>query len=165
MKNMNKKGASVAGIITAFIVAIVALAFVVAIAGSSSTLTDSRTLNNVTYLAPAAESTIDLTGQELLSTPVVLNTTDGVVIPASNYTIFEGISPSTGVKTIRYTSHAGHVSSNVSITYTYGDFGYIDDSAGRSMVDLIVIFCALAVLAYVIWATGLWDDLQGYMNW
>ncbi len=82
---------------------------------------------------PAAGASIDLIGQELLSVPTVINRTGAEVITTGNYTIAEGVSTSTGVKTIILTTKAGSVyaSKDVNISYTYGPDGYVDDTGNN----------------------------------
>lgn len=109
--------------------------------------TKTFTLNNYTFTFPAAGSTVDLYGQELINTAGIINRSNGAVIPASNYTIFEGISSVDGVKRIKLTANAGYFNSVVAnASYDYGHVGYIDSAGGRSIADLIPIFAAIALI-------------------
>lgn len=110
-------------------------------------MTNTVTLTNQTFAIGADGVTIDLTGQSLLSTPIVLNATDNVVISSGNYTISEGVSKSTGFKTIQYTTKGSTFASrNVKISYLYGDQGYVDNAGARAIVPLIIVFFALLIL-------------------
>ncbi len=98
---------------------------------------------------------VDLTGQELLSTPIVVNRTGQQVIDAGNYTITEGISSVTGMKRVRFSLTAaggasGWNSSNVNVSYSYGQEGYIDDAGGRGVASLILLMSFLALIVVVI---------------
>lgn len=109
--------------------------------------TNTFTLRNYTFTFPAAGSTVDLYGQELINTPGIINRSNGAVVPASNYTIAEGISSVDGLKRIRLTANAGYFNNVVTnASYDYGHVGYIDDAGGRSVASLIPIFAAIALL-------------------
>jgi hypothetical protein len=110
-------------------------------------MTGTQAVTNKVFSIGANGVTVDLIGQELLSTPVVTNKTDGVTIGATNYTIAEGVSSSTGYKTIQYkTVGTAFASRDVNITYTYGAAGYIDNAGGRAMIPLIFVFFAILLL-------------------
>lgn len=147
---MDKKGQLNLGIIlTAFIILIVGLALFLAIAQTVGESTNTLTYNStalgtagrITF--PAAGASIDLTGQELESTPTVVFS-NGTLCGADNYTITEGISNTTGVKTILFTTldNAGAIAN---VSYVYGPDGYIESGASRSIAGLIAIFFALAI--------------------
>lgn len=133
-------------LIVIFITAIVALTLFVSIAQTVGHSTNNQSLVNYTFTTPAINGTIDLVGQELFSTPIVINSSSNKSVVAANYSVYEGIG-SDGVKGIIYKSLDGSTYTNVpvKITYSYGDDGYIDDSGGRSVAALIVILSALAI--------------------
>ncbi len=150
---MNKK-AQVEGVLGAilvmFIGVLVGLILFQAVAQetgrSLNTLVFNDSSDGSTTTLGANGTRLDLTGQDLLSTPVVTNITSGIVVQAGNYTIDEVVSTSTGVKTISYlVLTPEYASQEVNITYTYGPDGYIDNAAARSIVPLITIFFALAI--------------------
>lgn len=142
---MNRKGQGLT-ILLVFVGIIVALAMYQGLDPFMGQATGTATLTNSTFTSPAAGSTIDLTGQELLSTPIVSNRTGQAVVPASNYTIEERISTVDGLKRITYTSRAGPMAGQaVNISYSYGREGYIEDAGGRGIANLIPLFAALAV--------------------
>lgn len=148
---MNDKGfIGVGTFIALFIGIIVAMILILPSANNVALSTDAQAIANVTFTAPAAGSSIDLVGQELLDTPIVTNAStaggNGVVVPASNYTIEEAVSSVDGLKRIRYTSNAGwQAGKAVNISYSYGAEGYMDDAGSRAIFDLVVVFGALAV--------------------
>jgi len=165
----NKKGSAtnnqLYGMIIGFLAIIVALSLIPAIADYVGQSTNTVNSINTTYTSPANGATIDLVGQELITTPIVINRTDGVVINAGNYTIAEGISTTTGLKRIRYTTVGTEFDNvGVNVSYEYGAEGYIDSAGGRSLASLIVIFAALvaATAALIIaWNKDLFKELMG----
>lgn len=149
---MDKKGEIGIGIvITTFMAIFVGVVLFLAVSQQLSVPTDILTSrDNVTYTAGADNVPIDLTGQELFSTPVVFNATNAThQLNTANYTINEGVSATTGLKTIQYTSatNSEFAGENINIsTYQYGGDGYIESAGGRSIALLIPIFFALAIL-------------------
>jgi len=152
---MEKDGINIAVIITIFIGVLVGLVLLPTTAQyvgitSNTIVQNSTSGQGTTYTAPTwAEggTTIDLVGQELLSTPIVRNsTTDGIVFAAANYTIAEGISATTGLKSIQFTSNNASLDGlTLNISYEYGADGYIDNGGGRAIAGLIPLFFALAI--------------------
>jgi len=153
---MNRKGEQtnlgLGLILTVAIGLIAALALMPAIFQNVGTTTNTATATNATYDVAGAGVTIDLLGQELIGTPFVVNESSGEALTVTtDYVIDEGVSTSTGVKTIRYTpAGAIYATTGVNITYEYGPDGYIDSSGGRSMAGLIAIFAALAVAVFAL---------------
>lgn len=122
---------------------------------------------NSTFTAPAVNGTIDLVGQELISTPLVINATSNTVISSGNYTIGERVSPTDGLKRIYFktldgATVTGFNGKGVNISYTYGDEGYIDDGAGRSIAGLIIILASLALAVVVMFK--IYEDGSGVFS-
>lgn len=143
---MNNKGQmNLALVLSIFIGIIVGLVLLVGTYPYIGDATNSQTITNGQITTPAAAATIDITGQDLLSTPVV-TTPAGVVISDGNYTIAEAVSETSGVKRIQYTTIGTEYDATlVNVTYTYGPEGYIESAGGRSVAGLIAIFGALAI--------------------
>ncbi len=144
---MDKKGQlGIGTFINIFIVVVVGLALFLATAQQVGPITSTTTAVNTSFTAPAISSIIDLTGQEILNTPIVINASDDLLTVTTDYVIDEGISTTSGLKSIRYTAaSADGASQTVKVSYDYGVDGYIDDSGGRSLASLILIFFALAI--------------------
>lgn len=144
----NKKGQVTTGLILmTFLSVIVGLVLLTGSFDYVGQATNTFTLSNYTFTFPAAGSTVDLYGQELINTAGIINRSNGAVIPASNYTIAEGISTVDGLKRIRLTANAGYFNGALAnASYDYGHVGYIDNAGGRSIADLIPIFGAIAIL-------------------
>ena len=138
-----------AALIILFISVLVGLSLFPTIAQYVGAVTDSLTFNstlgNGQYTTPADGDTIDLTGQDLLNTPVVMNDS-GEPIAAGNYTIDEGISTTSGQKSIQYTAIGSEQDGvTINISYEYGPDGYITNAGARSITTLIVLFFALGI--------------------
>ena len=148
---MNKKGQiTIGSLIYILIGVIVGIVLLQASADQAAVTSLTKVYNSSgadgSFTAPAVGVTSDLTGQSLLSTPTVVNKTGGT-LAAGNYTIAEGVSATTGVKTIRYTSSATseYAGLPINISYTYGVAGYADDAGARAVIPMIIIFFALAI--------------------
>ena len=146
---MDKKAQiTIGSILVVFVAVLIGIALYIGtqqlLAPSISTIVYNTSAGSDSITCPANGVTIDLTGQELIGTPVVNNET-GVVV-AANYTIDEGVSTITGVKTIRYKANtAEFAGATLNLTYTYGPDGYIESSGGRALASLIAVFAALAI--------------------
>lgn len=151
---MKRKGEITTGaVIMVFLSVIVGL---ILLSGSFDYIgqaTNTFTLSNYSFTFPAAGTTIDLYGQELVAgTAAITNRSNNAVVPASNYTISEGISSVDGLKRIRLTANAGYFNNVVTnASYNYGHVGYIDDAGGRAIADLIPIFGAIAIIVAGLW--------------
>lgn len=152
---MDSKGeVNTAGLILLFVGIIVGLVLIQAVGPFIGQTTGTQSLVNHTFTAPAVGSKGDLIGQELLSTPIVYNSSNVTdVVSATNYTIAETISSVDGLKRISYTSLTGskYASKNVNITYDYGMEGYADDAGARSVIGLILIVAALGLVAFILY--------------
>lgn len=150
---MNKKAEmNYAGIIVITAIALIIGASLIGTLGQyTGQMTNKYNSSDYQFLTPANGATKDMVGQTLLSTPIVTNKTDGVIIAPSNYTIASGVSSTTGVKTIQYTSNAAtYAAKNVNVTYEYGAFGYADDAGSRAIIPLIIVFFALLIMVIAI---------------
>ena len=144
---MNKKAQidNLGMIMSIFIVVLVGVVLFQSIAQEAGKGSATSVYTNSSVTAGAANIAVDMTGQELLNTPVVTNSSS-TLLNSSDYTIDEGVSATTGVKTVQITPHYAQAASQaLNITYTAGNDGYIDSSGGRAMASLIAIFFALAI--------------------
>lgn len=150
---MNNKGQDVGigTLLVVFIGVIVGLVLMTSTATFVGQTTNTVVLTNATFTAPAVNATIDLTGQDVLSTPVVNNETSSTAVSATFYTIDEGISTTSGLKSIQYTTTdlgSSMAGASVNISYDYGADGYIDNAGARSLTSIILIFAALAIAVF-----------------
>ncbi len=137
-----------AGILLLFVGIIVVLALFPAIASNQAVLTQTYTETKTAQTIPTVAT--DLTGQELIGTATVVNQS-GAIDCSANYTIAEGVSSVTGTKRVIMTPTATDASCTVlNYTYVYGAEGYADDAGARGIAGNILLFCALALLGFVI---------------
>lgn len=138
-------------IILLFITLIVGLILFQDIAQFVGQTRDTAVIVNDTFTAPANGGRVDLTGQEFFGSATVYNATgqssaSTYILGAGNYTIDERVSPTTGVKTVYFQlDDALFENQELNISYDYGPDGYMDNSGGRSMAGLIIIFTALVI--------------------
>lgn len=154
---MNKKAETngmIYGFIMIFIAVLVGLVLFEASANNIGETKQTGTATNTLVTMPANGAFTDLTGQDLLSTPTVVNRTGAEsygTSGAGNYTIYEGVSASTGVKTIVIrTDNAGTAGKLVNVSYTYGAAGYVDDSGTAAIIGIILILFAMAIVVIVL---------------
>lgn len=150
---MNNKGAIGVGGLIAVFVGIIFVASLFATIGSNvASVTDTQTVANQTITLPAAGVEIDVNSNaRSLSNVVIINSSDTTIITATNYTINNNVIRSGNLASrlnMSALSQTGGYAANISYTYeplTYGD------TASRTMIDLVVILSALAVVAFVLW--------------
>lgn len=153
MKN-NKGQAIVGGLIMAFIGVIVALSLLSGnggISGNTATLVNSGTVNENLVTLAANGAYLDRPGcVNYAGTPTVINATDSEVVNAANYTFTTRVSPTLGIKVLTIkTNAARYGSAVVNMSYTCLPQGYAEDSASRSIISLVVMFAAIAVMVFV----------------
>jgi len=104
-------------------------------------------VTNETFTTPALDAVKELTGQELVGTPTVVNQTAGSeIISTGNYTIYECVRTSDGLKGICYkTLTEAGAERAYNISYVYYPDGYIDDAGGRSIAGIIVLLAAIGI--------------------
>lgn len=150
---MDKKGEITIGeILLAFIGVLVGavlfLSVMQTVGDASNSIAFTTATGNYTFTMPANGSSVDWTGQDLLSTPVVYNASGIAAISAALYTVGERVSPTTGVKTVYLQADTVPAGDQVSVnaTYVYGPDGYINNSGARAVAGIIGIFMALAIV-------------------
>ena len=142
---------ALAGILLMFVGVIVVLSFFNPIASNTAVMTDTFTETKNAQSVPTVATA--LTGQELISAATVVNES-GTVNCANNFTVAEGVDTVSGVKRVIMTPVSTNKSlcSSLNYTYTYGAEGYVDDAGGRGIADNLPLFCALALLGFVLFA-------------
>lgn len=156
---MNSKGQIGVGVmILSFIGVIVALSLLTGgISNSVGQLTNTAEVVNKSFTLAAQNAFVyDVNCVNFKGTPVVINDTGTQdVVPAAQYSFTARINPSTGLKTLAIkTVTAGMAAAPVNASYTCLPQGYAEDSASRSIVDLVILFAALAVIAFVLYFVG-----------
>ncbi len=107
---------------------------------------------NISVTAPAINGTLVLTGRQLVAgtTPIVRNSSN---IDLQNAGVFISDGIVNGVHTVFMSVNQSGDPNNgtaVNMTYEFRPDGYLDSSADRSVVFLIVLFGALAILVFIV---------------
>jgi hypothetical protein len=154
--NKNKKGQINMTILIVLAVAIiVGLIFFQEVANNveQGTRTVSGVVNvyNQSITTPAANGILELTGQELVGTPIVTNTSTSTVMTTTNYTVSECVRTSDNLKGICYTAlTANGAAKAFNISYSYYPNGYIDNAGSRSIAGIIVLLFAVGLVIVVL---------------
>lgn len=138
-------------ILIVFIGLIITIVLISAVADSVYTQRTVLNSNNATITLPsAANTTVDITGRELVGTATISN---GTLDLSDNFTVSTGTSATTGLRSVQITSNDSsplHYGDIANVSYTYRADGYLNNSGARSVAWLIVIFSALAMVVFVI---------------
>lgn len=156
----NKKAQVTIGVIVmTFIAVIVGLVLLTdAIADNVASVTNTRTVTNVSVAFPASGITLDLNGRAIEGTLIAYNATGKptsgstetnttALIAAGNFTIENNFLGSDGVLTARLNASLNSVFSgtNTNVTYVNQPISYIPDSGGRALANLVILFTALLI--------------------
>lgn len=131
-----------------FVGVIITVVFLAAVANSVFTQTTTASATNLTFTVSAINTSLAITGRDLITATSVINATNLTLIN-EGVIISDGIVA--GVKTVTLTANdtaSDLVGTEVNATYTYNPDGYIANAGGRSIADLIPIFAALAILVF-----------------
>jgi hypothetical protein len=149
---VNKKAqVQIGALITLAIALIVGLVLIAdGISEPIAAVTQTTTVSNVTYTAPAAAgSSINLVGQAYTNV-IVTNATSGTLIPASNYTITNRVV-NNGMLVTTLTANAGNSlgwhGKGINVSATVEPFGYDTNSGNRAIISLILVLAAIALVA------------------
>ena len=148
---MNKKaqiGGQVGAIIMVFITVIVGVILLTAVAQEAGETTTLSSYDNKLITLPVAGATTYITTDRYMTGVSMTNRTDAVVVTATNYTITNNVVYN-GALAIKIDLAAGSPFSaepvNLTAT-TVQPLTYIPESGSRSLVPLIAIFFALAIV-------------------
>lgn len=160
---MNSKGQVAVGmLIMSFIAVIVGITLLLALIPSTSNLTTLSNTYNDSVTAGMGIN-VTLTGQKATNV-VPTNQSTGGILPTTNYTVENNVILTDGTLGSRIRFKEGNlIGAKVNMSYTYEPLGYADDSATRSIVPLILIFGALAILVFVLTPT-LRSGIIDFMN-
>lgn len=132
--------------------ALIATVFLMTIADENVAQTSNFNANNTTVTAPTVNSSTDLTGRELVGTGEVVNSS-GTDVVGLGVLLRTGTSSTSGLRTVQiFTNDTGSHSAGdtVNVTYIYRPDGYHNDAGTRSIVLLITLIAALAIVVFVI---------------
>jgi len=164
---MNKKAQmeGIGSFIVVFLTLLVGIILFTAIAQESGKATTLDSYSNVTVTLPASDGSIYLTNIRAISDVVINNESVAGIIPASNYTIENNVV-NNGALAVRLTLGPDSPWSAIdaNITGTTQPLTYIPDSGARSMVPLIAIFFALALVVVALVPTMQNDFVKGMIG-
>lgn len=140
--------------IVLFVGAIIAIVMLSASADQVSLQTSTIIITNSTVTGPAVNSTLDLTGRELLTTVEIYNATNvSQSLRGVGGVALQSGSTSGGVLTVQLLindTSSNFASQSINISYTANPNGFLPTAADRSIMNLVIIFGALAALVFVI---------------
>ena len=140
---MNNRGeVTIGSVLMLAVVVIAALVLLQASFANIGTMTQTRDVTNQTI---KFTPTTVLQGQAV-SNVVVTNASNGVSVPATNYSITNYNIGSDGVLRSYLTNLSGVFGGqNVNVSYTYEPLGYDTNAGNRTIIGLIALFSALAI--------------------
>lgn len=134
-----------------FIGAIVGLAIIQSISTSIGGMTNTYEARNTTVTAGAVGTPVDIAGQTLVGDYVLYNESEDATIDTANATITGGISATDSLLTLQLnTLDEVWEGEGINVSYPYGDSGYLESPANRSVADLILIFAGLGIVIVVL---------------
>lgn len=151
---MNSKGqmVGVGSLLILFIGIVVCISLLPGIYGPIGQTTITNTYTNQTVTFPAVNSSISLSGREVVGSVVAFNATNGTTpqITGNNFTITNN-QVVNGALVARLKVNDGNLfaGQSVNLTYTVEPDTYPDESGSRSMIQLIAIFAAIAIFVTV----------------
>lgn len=160
---MGKKaqvGTQLGGIILLAVALIVGVILIQASANNVAATTNTVTVNQSLGVIVVNNTVQYVTNLRQLDSPVVYNQSNGAVISAGNYTITSNVNYNGNlvVSVLPLNVTAGSVNKWV-ITGTGTPTGYISDTGGRSMANLIILLsCVALVVIGAAWAMKAYND-------
>ena len=139
-----------------FVGAIATIILLGAIADQIFAEVNTITITNVTITAAAENTTLDVTGRDLLTVVEIYNSTNISQSYIGNGTNLQsGTSTTTALRSVQFIVNAtgagpSIAGTTVNISYTANPDGYISDLGSRSIANLIPIFSALAILIFLL---------------
>lgn len=124
------------------------------ISDNAAQLTTKHDVLNQSITLPAIGLYVDIDGCVNSGgnlTSLLVNRTDGVAIDATNYTYTTRVSPTNSLKVLTIKSNGGsYAGLVVNASYTCLPQGYAEDAGARAVIPLIVLFSAVALVAFAL---------------
>jgi hypothetical protein len=165
----NKKGQiGVAGYVFLIIGIIVALTLIIASSQQIGTVKDTWTYENVSIgVLTNGTPTYITTCRAMVGTVIIFNATGDVTIPSTNYTLtnnvlYNGMWAVQIDPAVVASADYGYNSGLATIDGTCEPITYSESSTDKTVLDLILILCAIALLVWVADRTGLLDWTREY---
>ena len=138
-------------IISIFVAIIVGLVLLQSSAQQVGNSVNTVSVVNESLGIASNTTTVYLTNYKSISNVVVINNSNGAIVPATNYTVTNNvIYNGQEVVTVLPKATADYRGYQWNISGTAQPMGYIPDAGGRSIAGLIVVFAALAIAAVVL---------------
>ncbi len=145
-------------IIAIFVGAIIATVLLASIADDVTAQRNTIEITNISVTLDATTNvTVDLEGRELLTLLELYNTstTTGA---CPSCTVATTVSTSSGLLSVTITTNdTGVQGTAYNVSYTANPDGYLSEGTSRNVINLVVLFGALAIFVFVIvvlFATG-----------
>lgn len=156
---MDKGNINVQVILLTFVAIIVGVILFQVIAQTAGTSTNTVSVD-VNVTVGANGETYTFTDYKALNSVTITNATGGETIAEGNYTITNNVVSNGALTTTLTVDDAEYESSSWNVVATGEPLTYINESGSRAMVNLIVIFFALmlvAVALYPVYESKLMD--------
>lgn len=160
----NKKGEiNPTVVIIIAIAAIVGMVLLQATASYTGAATTTASWSNKTVAVSTATYTDIQGAQNSVGSYTITNATGGETIASTNLSIVERVGDDGQLTLSILKNDARWNSKNVNVTGTYGPDGYINDSGGRSVAGLIILFFAIAI-AIAVLVPSIRDSILDKLN-
>jgi len=160
---MNKKGqTAVFGYIIMFIGIIVALTLLVASAQSKGQITDLVTVANESLGTMTNGTTLYITNYRSCSGLTIFNATGDVEIPSTNYTatnnvVYNGALSVSVAPSVSITAGQAYNKGTATFDGTCEPLTYDENSASRTIIDLVIVLAGIALALWVLDKAGVID--------
>ena len=132
-----------------FIAAIVGLTFLGSVADLITSETQTATITNQSFVFPANQSTITLTGQAAYN--VIVRNQSGYLYGSTNYTVTNYVNVTSGTPSVTLKGLSTTLNgSDVYVSYAYEPVGYITDTSARTIAGLVILFFVIAIVISVL---------------
>lgn len=156
----NKKGQTVGTFIVLILGIITCVVLLVAVAQQKGNITDTIAYENVSVAANVVNGTTQYVTQcRALNNVLIFNATGDIQIPSTNYTLTNNVVYN-GQLAVSILPNAlddadfGYNAGKWTIDGTCEPLTYDENSAGRTIIDLVVLLSALALVVFVLEKSG-----------
>jgi len=143
-------------ILIIFIGTIIAITFLSTYSDSIFSQTNTISFANSTQIAPASNTSVDITGRTLLGVGDVRNATNssGIDLTGSGGVFLRtALSSTTGLSTVQLVVNDTGIAfagEPINMTYNAEPDGYLPLASSRTIISLVILFGALAILVFTI---------------
>ena len=146
---MNKKGEVGIGLfVVAFMGIIVALAMFGPIADTTGDMTNIGTIENLTVTTAATNETITLPGREAITAITVQNSNGDFTANFTVITRNSGGALAILLKTLDTDGSEPIDNAEVNVSYSFKPQGYNDSSGARGIINIVLIFATITIMAF-----------------